>query len=340
MSNQVVKPLSILSIGEKTGDNLLTNQQLQAAGAAVDCNSSIVARKSSLVSVLIKDGALDVAYLAEWVNQSTKQKILASPSCTTTLGSGAVKDAISKLTIQVDQLGLLIGDTITSAEVTPSEGQRIAGSLGLKIPCYDITAASGAFVVQLDALRRWKTDRVPEYTCLVSANTASHFINSSMPFGSNFSDGASALILSNQISGRLIIEDTYISKDPVRLNSMAVQKFGSVHFDQTAFTEDVRKGFTDSLNILKSKEGQQALNDGYFIGSQCLSAVTNQLAVEFGFNPSRILQIGDSDGDCVGAVPGIILSRHMSRLETGRKVFVVQSGIGFSGGYVVLRISS
>ncbi len=340
MSNQVVKPLSILSVGEKTGEILITNQQLQAAGAAVDSNSAITARKSSLISNHVKEEKLEISDLSAWINSSTKQRIVSNPTVTTTLGASAVQQALDKIGIQADQLGLLIGDTVTAIEVTPSEGQRIAGSLGLKIPCYDITAASGAFVVQLDSLRRWKSDRIPEYACLVSSNAASHFINTTSQFGSNFGDGASALIISNQKSGKFILEDTYVTANPVKLDAATVQKFGTVQFDQTTFTESVRKGFSDSLQLLKSKEGQQALNDGYFIGSHCLSSVANQLAVEFGFDPCRIVELGNSEGDCIGATPGVVLARNMSKFEAGRKIFIVQSGIGFSGGYVVLRVAS
>jgi 3-oxoacyl-[acyl-carrier-protein] synthase III len=324
-------PLYINSLGASFGQFEISNSLVTQAGLHVDLSTYIQSRRTNLFNP--QAGEITIS---EWFKKSSKDKLMAFPSATTEMGQLAVENALFNAEIAADKLGLVVGDSATVYEVTPSEGQRITGKLGLKIPCYDLTSGAGAFIVHIDSMRKWKLDKFPEYACCVSANSASHLIGDDNPISLNFSDAASAVILSMEHVGKFEVIDSGILLRSSLVNSVQIEKFGNLKINPALYSELVKKGTAESLEVLTGKYSSNFKNS-YFVGSQMFFEETSQIAKQSGFDSSKCLSLGSNLGDSIGSNPAAIISQNINLMKKDDLIFVVQSGIGFTGGYVVLK---
>jgi len=139
----------------------------------------------------------------------------------TTLGAQASLSAIQNAGLEVAQIGLVLGDSVTPLETTPGESHRIAGRLELECPAYDISAGSHSFFCMLKSLSSWKKEKIPEDVLCVSANCPTWFTDYSSGMARFLvGDSAAACVISLRHPGRwslLSLEATH--KNPIQTMS-------------------------------------------------------------------------------------------------------------------------
>lgn len=263
--------------------------------------------------------------------------LLASES-PTDLGFRAAQVALERAGVAPEQLGLIVGDCATPREKTPSEAQRIGKRFNIKVPAFDITAGSVAFVQHLDTLDGWLPERTPEYVLVVSTNCPTENLTPAQiresPF--RFCDAASAMVLSRRHRGRLSVRASAVGTDPRFAQMFSINTFGGLALDTQAADECFASYIDRSLSEITQ---QQWARQGEFrlICSLASRGALESIASAFDVDKEdrwfeQILDQGDSLGSSVGRV----LADRWAELGSGRDIVVAVCGSGMSYGYVVL----
>src|SRR5262249_16639695 len=128
----------------------------------------------------------------------------------TELALEAADEALNRAGVARSDIGLIIADTATPRETTPSEAQRLAKRLDLKVPCYDVSSGTGFFPAHAAILDSWKNDRLPEVALCVSTNSPTCAIDyASGDERLYFGDAAAAAVVSKVRPGKLKIRKAF-----------------------------------------------------------------------------------------------------------------------------------
>lgn len=284
-----------------------------------------------------RHSSLPRSYVLETGNVDPSKAPSHSISTPTKLGAEAIRNGCAGAGISVENLLLIIGDTSTPLQTTPSEAQRIAGTFSLRIPAYDITALGCALSAQLSSLTKWKPDRIPEYMAIFSSNTPSLAINYRQgPESLIFGDGASAFILSRVHPGKLRIVDAYYGVVPLITDYVTIDTYGHIRVGNLPPQELIQEKLSKLSSRYKNLEGKASrtfviLPPGFEeISKRVLSSELKD------FNP-EFFSLRDQIGDTLGSYSGSVLASVWDNIRAGDKIFVVQFGSGFSYGSVVME---
>jgi 3-oxoacyl-[acyl-carrier-protein] synthase III len=312
----------ILGVGSACAQHSISSQRLKELGAVVDPQAP--SNRSSLVTE-------DALFL------TAKDRLLTSSEQTAQLGKLAVERACQHAGVPVDAIGLLIGDSATPIQTTPSEGQRIACALGLKTPTYDITGAGIANILHIDTIRRWKAERVPDIAVLVSSNAPTHAVDFHSAVASLFADGASAVVVSktkkSDTDFRVVSSD--LTYDYKSYDAMTIEKLGGaiIHAD---FVSNVIVPRQVSVLETIAQLKKDSIAEVFLMLNPLGAAATIEHAVSLGFTRERILSLHESQGDMLGASSFFCLHHYQDQIPHGASVFLIASGGGSGFGYLQL----
>ena len=94
----------------------------------------------------------------EWIRTRTGivTRHVADSDATWMMGAKAARSAIEKAGVDPEEIGLIIGTTVSADYVTPSMACIIQQAVGAKNAfCFDLNAACAGFVFALDMARRY-----------------------------------------------------------------------------------------------------------------------------------------------------------------------------------------
>ncbi|MCF6765359.1 ketoacyl-ACP synthase III [Thiotrichales bacterium 19S3-7] len=145
----------------------------------------------------------DLARFIETSDQWIRQRVgiisrhVAEDESTTDLALRASENALKKLAIKPEQIGLIIVATGTADYLMPSTASLLQYRLGTKsIPAFDLSAACGGFVYALDVARQYIENKTVEYALVVGAERLSRVLDwKDRSTCVLFGDGAGAVIL-------------------------------------------------------------------------------------------------------------------------------------------------
>lgn len=325
--------LYILGAGFRPADIVLTNERLAALA-----NSFTASEIESQYGILSRRSTLPADYFEKTKGADAMEAFKAALATPTDLAMDSVVDALSKAGITKEQIGLVVGDTATPTQITPSEGQRVAGRLGLKVPTYDLWMASGSFIAQLEALSAFQPAKLPEYVLGLSANAPTQSLDlSSGATCALYGDGAASYVLSGSHEGKLKVLRTFLDVKPAECSEAKISLYGALSVPDSYVEKNIRPRTREALEQIRSWFPDD-LRDGYFIGSQCDVSGSRSVAKEFGFDAARVLTNGDRYGDMLGTSIPSVLAENWEKLERGRKIFIAQSGIALCRGGMVLEV--
>ena len=311
----------ILGFGSATAQNKVTTSALLEAGAPL-CAEAPTTRSSIIAGSFF---------------DSPKNRLLNSEENATTLGKDAMLSALNAAKLDPESLGLLIGDTATSKQTTPSEGQRVGCTLKLKVPSYDVTGAAAANLLHLDIARKWKTERLPEYSCFFSSSALTHAVDFTDPQAQFFGDGASAVILSVAKKGRFKLLDTSVKLTALHTEIADIKKFGGLHLKEDSLLRTIRPTIHETLRILHAQYAKK-IAGAYLVLNQLAGNAEKDLAISLGFAPERILSLGTDEGDLFGANPFAVMTKYQNIFKKGDAIFLTAAGIGVSHAYALLSV--
>ena len=255
----------------------------------------------------------------------------------TQLARRAAKDALHGAAIQADNLSLVIGDTATPWETTPSEGQRVAGALDIKVPAYDISSA-GCFLSSLAySLGSFRSEALPQAMLGISANAptqATNFRADTARFLCG--DGAAAAVLTSQNGRGFEIIDAQIVCDPAYSKHLVVEHFGHIRLDPRFISEFAQN---QTEEILRTKCVRRSSDTGSvaLILPSILGDRGSAIAESLGFTSRQVFNNFRSRGYLFGAASLSVLSDFWDEIAQFDDVFIIECGAGASCGWAQLR---
>lgn len=254
------------------------------------------------------------------------------------LGYKAAMQALERASLTPDHLGLLIGDTVSPRETTPSEGQRIGKLLGVKLPAFDLTCGPAAFVEHIHIMNCFRPERVPDYVLAVSANTPTENVDyRTREFPFPICDAAAALILSTKHRGKLTVIDTFTAADDKLLGTYTVDTYGYLRVDARKVRSSCVPRLDELLGLAIEKNGLHS-SETIFIGtladdeSMCGIARRHEIPHENCWSHQLTVQ-----GDSAGSSAGRVIADRWDDIRPGQTIVVTSAGGGMQYGYAVLR---
>lgn len=276
-------------------------------------------------------------YLIETGNASAAAAFKAMSVSPSALAVEAAKQAIARAGISIEQIGLVIGESGTPTEVTPSEGQRVAGLMGIKVASYDLASSTCSLILQLHTLASWRAETLPEYVLLVSSNVPTTRIDyRSGNEGAYFGDAAFALVVSTKHPGRLSLENANFGTMPGFVDGLTVSRCGHLELRAGFLDEFVIPKTEEQLKLALSASRVDALK-AYYIVSDFSPKVAEVLSNSCQISSNLFLSNVRSFGCSLGTSPGALLADNWDKLSTAKSLVLVHAGAGLSFGYAVLK---
>lgn len=321
--------LSILGIGAAYPETIIDNSLLAELS-----DSRWAKDLEGRLGILKRRSSLTIDYIRQTKNlnpRSVRSEI--SPSA---LGLQAAEKAIERAGIQKEQIGLILGDSGTPLETTPSEAQRLGALLGLKINAYDIAMGGGALLGQLDVLCNMKPESLPEYILCVSTNCLTQKVDYA---GGDerfiFGDGACAFVASAKHSGKLGVHYSVCAKGSGAPNPIVVPSFG--HISGAAIDEDgVYQECVDAITQLSKVVS--GVGGSYLVGPQLSNTILARISEEFGIPSDKVLGNLEERGNTLGSSTMSVVAEHWDALKHGDQVVVVDVGLGLNRSSAVFRV--
>lgn len=190
--------------------------------------------------------SLPLPYIKETKNIPIKNALMHAVNSPSEIGESALRAAIEKAKLSVEDITYAIGDTSTPWETCPSEGQRVAGRLGLKVPAYDVTGIGCALSATLFALTKWRD--VPSLIAWVSSNLITQVVDFSEGTEKDvFGDGAGACVLSADRKQGFKVEKVEYTLNHSSKFVIEQDLFGAIKIKGLPTSEDLKKEFEPFL---------------------------------------------------------------------------------------------
>lgn len=293
----------------------------------------------SKIGIKTRLSSLPIEYIKDTRNQKPEDARAKREMTTTELGVGAAKMACERAGIDPSQVGLIICNTCTPEELSPSESQRIAKGLGVDCLAYDVCSACPAFALHIDYLANFEEDALPEYVLCISAAVLTQNVNyNDRSDGAIWGDGGSAWIVSAKHPGKLKVIDTSFTADPTRCEAVVVDSFGHFHQDGRAVRDfSVRQ----TVRLVRKIEQVHDIDweRDIFIGHQAnrtmLAQITNNRKIPDSNHWHNVEEIGNQ----AGAGAPATLAMNWDNIKPNQKIVVAVVGAGLSWGSVLLECS-
>jgi len=324
--------LHILGMGYSVPDTIIDNKFIEDLDIGTSDDWIM-----SKIGIEQRRSSLPLDYIRETRNVRPEEGAAVASTNATQLGVEAVKLACERAGIKSDQVGLLICNCCTPAQVAPAESQRIARALGIECQAYDVFSACPAFALHMDFINNFEDSALPEYILCVSTAVLTQNVNyNDRSDAAIWGDGAAAWIVSNKHAGRLKVLETSYTTDPTRSEAVVVDTFGHFHQDGRAVRDfSVRQ----TVRLVRQLEEEYGLNweRDIFIGHQAnrtmLGQITNNRKIPESSHWHNVTKIGNQ----AGAGAPATIAMHWYDLKPGQKIAVAVVGAGLSWGCVLME---
>ncbi len=253
------------------------------------------------------------------------------------LGAQAARIAIQRAGIEVEEIGLVLGDCGTSIQPTPAEAQRVAGRLGLKVPAYDVTGLTGALALHLQNLSQWKLERVPRYVLFIYVNTPSIFTAYDKWEGGGFffGDCAAAMIVSMEVPARVQVDSIKFSPpEAASVTALAINPLNPLKFNCDEACAHQATRLTKVLSDLdESRRGTIK-----YVGSEFDLVAAKKIFTEQGLTEGNYTNIAATHGHSLSSTVVAGLADIWDTLLDQDNIVLHSAMPGLSSGIVTLKV--
>lgn len=276
-------------------------------------------------------------YILQTGNSDPAQAQKAALCSPTDLSYLAAQRALERAGIGAEQIGLVIGAGETPLETTPSEGQRVAGRFGLKVPAFDIVGGVESALLHLDIFSRWKSEALPDYVLLVYASCPTMRVNYKQGReGAIFADAAGALLVSPRIRGKLSLKNSSVYRSTQVARMLTVGTYTNISVDFAVLDEIAPAAHAEvlasGLKSISSPRNLLCLVPQY---STRFSAALERVA---GLPAGAFGRAGKSQGCCLGASFAVGLSDAWGELRAGQDIMLCSAAAGPNNAWVHLGV--
>jgi 3-oxoacyl-[acyl-carrier-protein] synthase III len=257
----------------------------------------------------------------------------------TSLAKEAVATALASAGVNVESVGLVLGDTATPYQRCPSEAQRVAGEYGVKVAAYDTTAGVGAIPNFISMLAAWKPERVPEYVLCVATNTPSQYVR----YGKDglsaalFGDAAVALVLSaTHARGLQVLYSKIVAEARFRAPFVVEQSI-ACNLDGVVSSVELESFIKAELDSLKAFNAELVASCA-IIPPQLYAQEAKEILGRCGVSAERVVTTSQEHGFSLGSSLGVALAEQWNgAIQQERPVVLLHCGDGLRGSIVLKK---
>jgi 3-oxoacyl-[acyl-carrier-protein] synthase-3 len=324
--------LSILGIGRAYPSDKIDNQLLAELTSGISAGEI-----TKQCSIETRRTTLPASYIRETLNAVNRDAWKTTSKTPTELALEATEEALRRAGLTRQDIGLIIADTSTPRETTPSEGQRLAKKLDLKVPSYDLCSGTGFFPGQADVLNSWKIDRLPEVALCVSTNTPTCAVDyrggHEMYY---FGDAASAVLVSKVRPGKLRIESSFYAASPAHEAFPSLGTDGFLRMNLPLLRKWI-DGTTDDMLGRALAESRLNAGDVKFVGTQFSYSDLQALCRKYGIGDANHWHNVTENGYSFGSSAMCVLGDRWDSITGGETIVFAQASAGPGFGFVVLK---
>lgn len=324
LSDKDLSNLWILGVGQAKSRTLLGNAQIESFGTHSAADEHLLAGNFDRACSLPR------SYLEKTGNESSRDGFLVAEDTPTSLGVAAVEDALARAGLESGDIDLVIGASSTPSQTTPSEAQRVAGNLGLKVPAYDLACGFADLVVQIRSLYLWRKDEMPGVVVCLSSNTPTQRINYRV--GAErwiFEDRASAVVLSRKQRGAFRVAAVDWKPRHASRPLFSIPRYGTMRLDLDEATTWATQARPEATAWLKQ-----------FVGAGPVRTMSPLLPESLSvFDPGGEIT-GRAAPSAIGADPFYQFSLDAEGLATAGAQTICLPVVGPGYGYGAILLSS
>lgn len=281
--------------------------------------------------------SLPIDYIVKTRNTDPKQARAVRSHSPTDLGVSASHQALERAGITAADVGLLICNCCASDQAAPVEAERIASLLGVSGLAYDVFSACPAFALQVDFIRNFDSQKLPEYVLCVSTAALTQKVNyNDRTDGAIWGDGAAAWVMSTKKKGKLKVMGSTFDADPTRSAAVVVDSAGHFHQDGRAVRDfSVRQ----TVRMLRrfEKEFNIDWNKDIFVGHQANRTMLRQICDNRKIPDTHHWHNVEQHGNQAGASAPAVIAQNWERIAPGQRIAIAVVGAGLSWGSVLLE---
>lgn len=280
---------------------------------------------------------LPLDYIRETRNEDFHKAREVCSASAGELAYEAAQMALDRAGIKASEVGLILSNCCTPIRFAPTEGQELAGRLGIQVQVHEAFTACPAFALHCDYLNRFDENELPKYTLCVSTATLTQKVNyNERSDAAIWGDGAAAWIISPSVPGKLTILDTHFTADPLRCQSVVVDTHGHFHQDGRAVRDfSVRQ----TVRLIKRMEQEFDIDweKDIFVGHQANRTMLAQITRNRKIPDSNHWHNVERIGNQAGAGAPATLAMHWDQILPDKKIAMAVVGAGLSWGSVLLQ---
>lgn len=320
--------LYLHALGHFHPETVLDNEFLTSLDIGVDSKWI-----EDRVGILERRTTLPLDYLRQTRNQNPRAAAEAAHTSSTQMAVNAAQLALQRAGLEAAQLGMIVAGGCTPEMLIPAEASRIACSMGIGVPCFDLQTACSTFASQIHFLNNMRPEALPEFVLVVSTEAFTHTIDyTDRRQAVLFGDAASAAIVSSRVPAPATITDTSFDSDPAGQACVTIPTGG--HFGQEGHavqsfairtTSEVLRGLQERV---PADEKRRRIFIGHQANLRMLENVCKRNAVEAADHYSNIAYFGNTGA----AGAPTVLSQNWDQLRnTVILMAVVGSGLAWGG---------
>jgi len=331
----------IISFGYADGPTYLDNQALGNIWQKHADSNKLASLKVSLDPAITgRYASFHLDYLLATGNNNLFEAHKSVLNTPTELALTACNMALDRAGVSATDVRLILADTVTPAQVTPSEAQRLACLLGVKVPCFDIVAGDNCIAVFLNYLSNLELNPTetldkPYYVLCFSSNTLSQFISYSDPLSSYYlGDGAGAMLLAYSAEKGFKIEKCQLNNSVFKDSPIKVSFDKHIDFNFSSAKEQICARYEYVKEQFFSFSGTE---DTMVIGPNWFSTEVLELASMLKIRPELVSAAVLNNAYTFGAREMHYLAKNIGTVKNSKSVCIFTPGLNGTSGLVVLR---
>lgn len=327
--------LYILGAGAAYPQNCISNDFLESVGRGLNARSIL-----EETGISERGTVLSLDHIRATGNSEPFASNREIQPLTTELGYQAALRAVARAGIDPAQIGLVLGDSSTPIETTPSEGQRVANRFNLRCPAYDVFSSSGSFLLHLDSLFNWREEVLPDYILCVYSNAATTRVDyqNGCP-RLHFGDAGAALVLSPRHPGKMQVAATHFEAHSAFSDILSVETLGHIEMRDDLIEEFIEPR-TDEMFVKALAHAGLRTSDCKVIGTQISGVLLDELASRHGLRREQILQNVKNRGYAFSSSTPSVLADSWDALTCRDNIVIAEAGAGLSFGFATLNVLS
>lgn len=210
----------------------------------------------------------------EWIIERTgiKTRHISNTHTTEELAVEATKNALKRLEIDIDDIGIVIFASVSSDTKVPASSYTVAGKLGIKDAiCFDLNAACSGFVYSMSVASSLLKGSKTKYALVIGAEKLSKYVN--------WEDRGTCILFGDG-AGCAILENTDIIDTDCKKIELLDTFLGGKYDAKKYLTIDSKDSVDDKTNPYISMNGRQIYKFATDIGVKILDQLIDENSVD------------------------------------------------------------